>query len=73
MCHGKNGTGLPNWRAKGQPDFTDAVWQKSHTDAQIADAIANGKGKNMPSFKTKLSEGDINALVGQVRLFGRKK
>src|SRR5690349_15077250 len=41
MCHGKNGAGLPNWKAKGQPDFTNVDWQKSHTDAQITDVITN--------------------------------
>src|SRR5262249_14312905 len=24
LCHGKDGKGLAQWRAKGQPDFTDA-------------------------------------------------
>src|ERR1044071_2556105 len=33
LCHGKDGAGLPNWKAKGQPDFTNAEWQKSHSDA----------------------------------------
>src|SRR5262249_14366747 len=62
MCHGRNGAGMPNWRAKGQPDFTDAGWQKGRSDAQIADAILNGKGKFMPSFKGKLSQEEIGAL-----------
>ncbi|MEW6208841.1 MAG: c-type cytochrome [Acidobacteriota bacterium] len=72
LCHAKNGAGLPSWRAKGQPDFTNPDWQKSRTDAQIAEAIRNGKGKLMPSFKTKLSEQDITALVAVVRRFGKK-
>ncbi|HYL98369.1 MAG TPA: c-type cytochrome, partial [Blastocatellia bacterium] len=44
VCHGKGGQGLPNWKAKGQPDFTDAKWQKSRTDAQVSATIQNGKG-----------------------------
>jgi cytochrome c6 len=73
ICHGKDGRGLPNWRSKGQPDFTDAKWQKSRTDAQIADTTKNGKGKYMPAFKAKLlSDEEITAVVARVRAFGKK-
>lgn len=71
-CHGKDGRGIPNWRKKGQPDFTDAAWQKSRTDAQIADATKNGKGKFMPAFKSKLTDEEIAAVVARVRAFGKK-
>jgi cytochrome c oxidase cbb3-type subunit 3 len=73
VCHSKNGTGLPNWKAKGQPDLTNADWQKSHTDAQIAAVIRDGKGKYMPAFKNKISEEEISALVGRVRAFAKKR
>jgi cytochrome c6 len=73
MCHGKNGAGLPNWKAKGQPDFTKAGWQKSHTDEQIAEAIRNGKGKFMNAYRDKLSAEEISALVGRIRGFAGKK
>ncbi|MCI0485231.1 MAG: c-type cytochrome [Blastocatellia bacterium] len=73
FCHGKDGRGLPKWRAKGQPDLTDPKWQKSRTDAQIADAIKNGKGKLMPAWKNKLSDEKIGAMVSRVRAFGKKK
>lgn len=69
ICHGKDGRGTPNWRAKGQPDFTNADWQKSRTDAQFTASIKNGKGK-MPAFK--LGDADIAALVAKVRAFGKK-
>lgn len=72
ICHGKDGHGLPNWRSKGQPDFTDAKWQKSRTDAQIADATKNGKGKFMPAFKAKMSDEEITAVVARIRAFGKK-
>lgn len=72
LCHGKDGRGLPNWRAKGQPDFTDAQWQKSRTDSQLADITANGKGKFMPSFKAKLSADEITAVVARIRALGKK-
>ncbi|MFY9555683.1 MAG: c-type cytochrome [Blastocatellia bacterium] len=72
ICHAKDGRGLPNWRSKGQPDFTDAKWQKSRTDAQITEATKNGKGKFMPAFKAKLSEEEIAAVVARTRAFAKK-
>lgn len=72
LCHGKDGAGLPNWRSKGQPDFTKPEWQKSHTDEQIADAIKNGKGKFMPAFKSRLSEEETGAVIHRIRAFGKK-
>ena len=67
-CHGKDGAGLSNWKSKGQPDLTKSEWQDSHTDAEIADTIKNGKGKFMPPFKDKLSDEEINAVVSRVRM-----
>ncbi len=68
ICHGRNGAGTPAWKSKGQPDLSTAEWQKSHSDAQIAEQIKRGKGK-MPPFGSKLSEEDVVALVKQVRNF----
>src|SRR5262249_43084596 len=73
ICHSKDGAGLPNWKSKGQPDFTNAEWQKSHTDQQITASIRDGKGKFMPSFKDKLSEEELTALVQRIRAFGKGK
>lgn len=64
---------MPNWKAKGQPDFTDQKWQQSRTDAQLMATIKEGKGKFMPAWKDKLSEGQITAVVGQIRAFGKSK
>jgi mono/diheme cytochrome c family protein len=72
ICHANDGRGKPNWRAKGQPDFSNSEWQKSRSDSQLGESIKNGKGKFMPAFKDKLSEDEINALVGQVRAYGKK-
>lgn len=72
ICHAKDGRGTPNWRKKGQPDFTDGNWQKSHTDAQIAEATKSGKGKYMPAFKAKLTDEEIAAVVARIRTFGKK-
>jgi mono/diheme cytochrome c family protein len=73
LCHGKDGAGLPNWKSKGQPDFTQPEWQKAHTDQQLADSIKNGKGKFMPAFKGKLSDEETGAVIQQIRVFGKKK
>jgi mono/diheme cytochrome c family protein len=72
VCHGKDGRGTPNWRAKGQPDFTDANWQKSKTDAVLFASTKNGKGKFMPKFDGKLSDEEITAVVARVRAFGKR-
>src|SRR5262245_10372957 len=73
ICHGKDGAGLPNWKSKGQPDFTKIEWQKAHTDQQISDSIKNGKGKFMPAFKDKLSDEETAALVQRIRAFAKGK
>ena len=72
VCHGKDGHGLPAWKSKGQPDLTTADWQKSHTDAQIAETIKNGKGRFMPSFKAKLSDEEIGSVVAHIRSLAKK-
>jgi mono/diheme cytochrome c family protein len=73
LCHGKDGAGLPNWKSKGQPDFTQPEWQKAHTDEQITESIKNGKGKFMPPFKGRLSDEETGAVVQRIRVFGKKK
>ena len=66
-CHGKDGRakGLIS-KAKGIRNLTDAKWQEDVSDERLFNSISNGRGK-MPSFKKKLSEADINALVAYVR------
>lgn len=71
-CHKADGSGLPKYRKKGQPDFSSAKWQKSRTDEQIIKAITFGKGESMPAFKTKLSADEIKALTSQIRSLARK-
>ena len=71
ICHARNGTGTPAWRATGQPDLSSPDWQKTHSDEQIATRIRDGKGK-MPGFRKKFSDEDISALVKQVRALKKK-
>jgi len=73
ICHGKDGKGTAAWKAKGQPDFTDAKYQGSVSDQQISASIRDGKGKFMPGFKGKLTDQQISSLVAQVRAFGKRK
>ncbi|HWN99286.1 MAG TPA: cytochrome c [Blastocatellia bacterium] len=66
-CHGADGKG----KIKGARDFTDAAWQKTESDAELAAVIKNGK-KPMPPYGDKLSDDEIKALVAYVRSFGKK-
>src|SRR5262245_21955642 len=70
-CHGKDGR-AKSLHAKHvhARDLTDAAWQADVSDERLFNSISNGKGK-MPSFKKKLSESQIDALVTYVRRFKR--
>lgn len=68
-CHGKDG------RAKGIKakmihvrNLTDAAWQDNVTDERLFNSISNGRN-DMPAFKKKLSEAQIDSLVAYVRQF----
>ena len=66
-CHGKDGR-AKSMRGKlsHARDLTDGSWQNDVTDERLFNSISNGR-KKMPSFKKKLSEEQINALVSYVR------
>ena len=71
MCHGISGKGYP---AIKTPDFTDSKWQAAHSDKELRDAIENGvKGTAMVSFKDKLSQQEITAVLKYIRSLGAKK
>jgi cytochrome c oxidase cbb3-type subunit 3 len=64
-CHGAQGRGDgPQGPMFKAADLTRSDWQKSVTDAQIAAAIVNGKGR-MPKFE--LPEEIVHGLVARVR------
>jgi mono/diheme cytochrome c family protein len=69
-CHGADGTGSP---ARGQspeiPDFTKPAWQARRTDAGLLVSVLDGKGRGMPPWRDKLSEGQARGLVSHVRAF----
>lgn len=51
------------------PDFTDAAWQESVTNEDIARVIVQGRGA-MPAFGDTLQPQGIAALVELIRAFG---
>jgi cytochrome c6 len=63
-CHGKDGSGSTTMGKKlGVKDYTK---EQGFSDAEAANVIKNGKGK-MKSYKDKLSDADVKALVAYVR------
>ena len=72
-CHGQDGR-AKTFRGKlvGARNFTDTKWQASITDKQISAAIKEGP-EEMPAFKKKLSQEEIDALVVYVRSFKQEQ
>lgn len=71
MCHGIDGKG---YAAIKTPNFTDPKWQAAHHEKELLDAIENGvKGTAMVSFKDKLSQQQITAVLKYIRSLGAKK
>jgi uncharacterized membrane protein len=69
-CHGADGTGSPaRDRLPDIPDFTDASWQARREDARLLAGILDGKGKEMPPSRGRLSEEEARGLVTRVRAF----
>lgn len=75
-CHGEDGRGTDLGKqlaamAEGieLPDFTNAEWQSGKTDERMIGQIKEGSPGRMFSFKDKLSEEEIKALVAYVRGF----
>jgi len=52
-CHGVDGRGV--WDIPHVPDFTNARWQASRSDEQLARIIQEGRGAVMPPFRGTLS------------------
>ena len=63
-CHGKDDSGNTTMGKKlGVKDYTK---KQGFSDAEATNVIKNGKGK-MKSYKDKLSDADVKALVAYVR------
>ena len=73
-CHGEDGKAQTQ-RGKnlGAQDFTDSEFQKSESDAELIEAVTDGKD-DMPPFGKKLTKEQIQSLVKfDVRGFAPKK
>ena len=70
-CHGRDGRGRTRrGRQTHARDMTNASWQDDVSDERLFNSINNGRGK-MPAFRKKISENDVDALVGHVRRMRR--
>ena len=71
LCHAADGSGnSPSGKALKAKDLHSDEVQKM-SDAELADAIAKGKGK-MPAFGSKLSPETIKSLVAYIRQMAKK-
>jgi mono/diheme cytochrome c family protein len=70
MCHGGAGDGS-NARdtLKVIPNFTNPTWQDKRTDSQLTVSILDGKGTEMPPFRSKLTRDQARELVAFIRGF----
>jgi hypothetical protein len=66
-CHGIDGRGV--WDIPDVPDFTNAHWQATRTDAQLARAILKGRGTVMPQWRGALSLQESWAMASYIRTF----
>ncbi len=64
-CHGVDGRGV--WDIPGVPDFTNARWQASRSDGQLARIILEGRGAVMPPFRGALSLEEAWAMARYLR------
>jgi cytochrome c6 len=71
MCHGADGKGQTSMgkslklRSLGSPEV------QKQTDAELIAITTNGKGK-MPSYKGKLNDGEIKAVIVAIRDLAKK-
>jgi hypothetical protein len=66
-CHGVDGRGVSD--IPGVPDFSDARWQSSRTDAELARLIMQGRGPVMPAFRGSLARDEAWVMARHLRSF----
>jgi mono/diheme cytochrome c family protein len=69
-CHDADGRGegsRETW--PNIPNFTDAKWHRSRSDADLSRSIVEGKGKSMPPMKKKLGSCSVQEMVSFIREF----
>jgi mono/diheme cytochrome c family protein len=66
-CHGKDGRAQTrSGKLRHARNLADSEWQGRVGDERIFNSIMNGKGK-MPAYGNRISEQEIDGLVGYVR------
>jgi hypothetical protein len=66
-CHGIDGRGV--WDIPDVPNFTNARWQTSRSDGQLARVILEGRGAVMPPWRGTLSLEEAWAMARYLRTF----
>lgn len=71
-CHGPRGTPAPAMARSmaGLPDFAAAAFAAT-PDSALRNAIANGKGRMMTAYKTRLTPAQIETLVTYIKTFSK--
>jgi Cytochrome C oxidase, cbb3-type, subunit III len=64
-CHGVDGRGV--WDIPDVPDFTNARWQATRSDGQLARSILQGRGAVMPPFRGSLTLEESYAMARYLR------
>ena len=68
-CHGAKGSPSPAMaHSMGIPDFASGALA-TIPDSVLKSTVANGKGRMMPAYKSRLSAEQIAALVSYIRTF----
>ncbi len=69
-CHDTDGKGeIVRDVMPKVPDFTDAAWHASRSDADLSRSILDGKGKSMPRMRDKIAPIGVGQMVAFVRAF----
>jgi hypothetical protein len=66
-CHGVDGRGV--WDIPDVPNFTNAAWQASRSDDQLARITLEGRGAVMPAFRGTLTLEEGCAMARYLRTF----
>jgi hypothetical protein len=70
-CHGNGGKGTSEGRKRGVPDFTDAGWQSSKTDAELVKFMESNE-TGCTKCRGRISADAIQKLINIVRAFNTK-
>jgi mono/diheme cytochrome c family protein len=74
VCHGPDGTGkIIRASLPPIPDFTNPLFQKERSDAQLRVSILDGKGTLMPANRGRVTPNQAGDLVAFVRSFGPRE